>query len=55
MLPQQIKLLLDYVINTPEDKYTSEESVKNITALVDKNNNAVAQKNGTLQKQSISI
>jgi 4-O-beta-D-mannosyl-D-glucose phosphorylase len=51
----KIKLLLDYVINTPEDKYTSEESVKNITALVDKNNNAVAQKNGTLQKQSISI
>jgi len=33
-----IDKLLDYVMNTPEDKYTSSGSVQNIINLIDKNN-----------------
>ena len=32
-----IPQLLDYVINTPEDRYTSASSVENICTLIEKN------------------
>ena len=46
-----IEKLMDYVINTPEDGFTSETSVKTILHIVEKNllNNAI-KKNGKLKK-----
>ena len=45
-----IEKLLDYVINTPEDGFTSEASVKTITNIIE-NNLAVNEYNGKVQTQ----
>ncbi len=49
-----IDQLLDYVSNTPEDGYSSFQTVETITKLIDKNKNAKAPMNGATQKQKIA-
>jgi 4-O-beta-D-mannosyl-D-glucose phosphorylase len=43
--------LVDYVINTPEDGFRSENTVKNINSIIDRNEAIVARKNDRQHRQ----